>query len=244
MAQECFDEAATLLEHHLTNEPLSNKGLLGWTRVQCAQGNSYLAVERLTSPIKQFPENPYYKLACVEIRLAENEIPTKELITSYQEIEQCADSDSAADMFAKLGHSAALQGLWSVALPYFLKAITLCALADPTNQPENLILLYKRNEPSLHQFLSQVVVMDHRGNSHKLSHMPLEILGRVICILITARELGIPEASPLINYIAVKHPQLQNCEYRDLVNIAIRYSPGWIGLQLPYEFSQPIILWN
>jgi len=256
----CFDEATNLLEHHLASEPLSNSGLLSWTRLQCAQGNTYLAVERLTSPIKQFPKNPYFKLACLEIHIAENQITQAKLISMYEAVALCAAGESAADVFAKVAHSSILRGLWSFGLPYFLDAIKLTAAADTNNQPQNLVLLYERNKASVARCLSEVSIMDQRGAHpgpiHAGKHMlackdrndfsciPLELLGRVLCILITANELGIPEASPVITHVASLHSELRHYEYKDLVNLAIRYSPGWIGLQLPYEFSKPILHWN
>lgn len=246
MADERFVEASVLLEQHLATEPLSNKGLLGWTRLQCAQGTTYLAVERLTSPVKQFPENPYFKLACVEILLAESQLAANNLITMYEAIARCA-GESASDIFAKIAHSASLQGLWSFALPYFLQAIKLVAAANPNNHPQNLILLYERNQASVARCLSEVSIMDHRGarpSSDDFSCIPLELLGRVLCILITAHELGIPEAAPVITRIASQHSELRQYQYKELLNLAVRYSPGWIGLQLPYEFSKPITLWN
>jgi tetratricopeptide (TPR) repeat protein len=247
IAHKCLDEATTLLEQHLANEPLSNKGLLAWTRVQCARQNTDLAIERLTSPIKQFPTNPYFKLACLEIRLADKTIAHSQLITLYKNIELCAGegpTELLADISAKIALSAALQGLWSTSILCFLKAIRLYAANDQFNPPENLILLYKRNEPSVQQFVSEIgFIEQHHGPAH-IATIPLETIGRLLCILVTANELQIPEAGPVINHLTTWHPDLQQSNYSDLVTIAIKYSPGWIGLQLPYKFAQPIVVWN
>jgi len=250
ITHSCLDEAIILLEQHLSKDPISNKALLAWTRVQCAKGNSDLAIEKLMSPIKQFPQNPYFKLACLEIRLRDEIIPTRQLITLYRNIHLCAEGNTTellADISAKIALSAALYaGAWSISLPCFLRAISLYAIDNfPHHQPEDLILLSNKNEHSLKQLLYRFMQLDHeQTRSDYITTLPIEAIGRLLCILITAIELDIPEAAPVINYIAASHPALNKFNYTDLVKLAIKYSPNWIALKLPYEFLPPIVVWN
>jgi hypothetical protein len=223
--------------------------LLHWINLQCLLKQPDRAVERLVSLLKAEPENPYFRLAALETFHHTNPLPNQDLVTRYDRIHQLADSvDRPYDVLAKIGHSAAIKGLWSIGLSYFIESMNSFVI---TTQ-QQVLLLSPKNKPSLYRFLKEglaiidgLVIDDSLNAALTLSMLPDELISRLICILLTATEMEIPEASFIIAKLAARHPELSMYEKspRSMVGFAVRHSPGWIGLKLPYS-PHPIIHWN
>lgn len=223
--------------------------LLHWINLQCLQKQPDRAVERLVSLLKAEPENPYFRLAALETFHHTNPLPNQDLVTRYDRIRRLANSvDRPYDVLAKIGHSAAIKGLWSLGLSYFIESMDF--IVSTTQQ--QVLLLSPKNKTSLYKFLKEglaiidgLAIDDSLNAALTLSMLPDELISRLVCILLTANEMEIPEATFVIAKLAVRHPELSlyGESPRSMLGFAVRHSPGWIGLKLPYS-PHPIIHWN
>lgn len=227
------------LEALLNNDP-TDQAVLYRTRLECLKGQPEKAIKKLGVLLKESPTNPYYRLPAIELFDAKGYLTVEDLVFRYNSIAE--DSHTSPDVLAKIGYSATLRGLWSYGMPYFVKAIAIIS----RQKRADAVLLSPNNAPALSSFLASLNIMDGLGVEPdlNLAPIPIEILGRLICILLTANEMEIAEASHMIARIITRHPELRyRREPKDTLPLAIKYAPGWIALKLPYS-NIPIIHWN
>ncbi len=236
-------------ERLLTNTSLHPEdSLLHWIHLNCLMKHADRAVERLVPLLKAEPENPYFRLGALETLYHTNVLPKEELLIRYDRIHQLAASVSRPhDVLAKIGCSAVMKGLWSIGIPYFVESMDFIA----TSSQKPVLLLSPQNKLSVDKFLKNLhvidglVIDDSLDRTLKLATLPEQLISRLVCILLTAAEMEIPEATFVLAKLATRHSELAlyGKSSRSMVGFAIRHAPGWIGLKLPYS-PHPIIHWN
>lgn len=223
--------------------------LLHWINLTCLLKQADRAVERLVPLLKAEPENPYFRLGALETIHHTSPLSTEDLVKCYDRLHQLAISTPRVDdVLAKIGYSAMIKGLWSIGLSYLIESMHFTV--NITRQ--QVLLFSPQNKSSLCKFLKQglsgidgLVIDDSLNSAPTVSMLPDELMSRLICVLLTANEMEIPEATFVIAKLAARHPELSlyGKSPRNMVGFAIRHSPGWIGLKFPYS-RHPIIHWN
>jgi len=100
--------------------------------------------------------------------------------------------------------------------------------------PQDLMLLWKRNEASLNVYWRSLVELDGRGlDGDSLDDLLLEVLVRTVCILfLAATEVGIAEAWPVAVRLASTHRELSEAwREENLVPLFSRFCFNWIGIE-------------
>lgn len=104
-----------------------------------------------------------------------------------------------------------------------------------TTGSEDLILLWKKNEASLDDYLRSLVRLDGRGleDGESLDDVPLEVLVRTVCILLVATtEAGILEAWPVAVRVGCNHRELSEAwSKQNVAPLLSRFCSQWIGIE-------------
>jgi hypothetical protein len=228
---EQYAEAERVLDEHLSSEPSSGEAVLSWTELKLVQGQPQTAIKRLRLLTNDFPRNPYYLLATAEIIMQEAYVTPRGVTDLLDGVAECAGD--SADVLAKIGFAAVVRGFWSYGMPYFIKAMKAREKLR-VRSSQDLILLWKKNEPSLDAYLRSLTGLDGRGlNGDSLDDVPLEMLVRTVCILLLATtESGISEAWPVAVRVACNHRELSEAWSKEnLLPLFSKFCFNWMGME-------------
>lgn len=146
-------------------------------------------------------------------------------------VAECAGDSS--DVFAKIGFAAAIRGFWSYGMSSFIKAMKAREKLKTPNC-QDLILLWRKNERSLDDYIRSLAALDGRGfDGDSLDDVPIEILVRTVCILLLATtESGISEAWPVAVRVASNHREISEAWNKEKVlPLFSKFCFNWIGME-------------
>jgi len=226
-----YARAAQVVDEKLSVDSCSREAILSWTELKLLQGQTDTALKRLGPLMKAFPEDPYYLLAWTEIVMQEFYCTEGVVTDMLDRVAECAGGSS--DVLAKIGFVATSRGYWSYGMRFFIEALRARERVKTTDSAD-LILLWKKNEASLDAYLQSLVALEGRGlDGDTLDDVPLEMIVRTVCILVTAKtEGGISEAWPIALRFACNHREISAAFSKDsLVPLLSRFCLNWVGIE-------------
>ena len=227
-----YAKAEELIGEHFLRDPFSGEAMLSWAELMLYQGEPEIAIYKIGELLRDFPENPYYRLA-EALLIAETTKRDEELfeldLVNVADFAEDYYPDALPDIFAKIGFNATARGMWSFGMFNFIEAMKL--KEELSSGVDPLILLWPKNEESLHLYWKNAWAMQGRVLGYSFADVPLELVVQTLCILLIAYEdLGICEAWPIATLLGHSHRETREA-WDNLTSLFSRFCFDWIQIR-------------